>query len=171
MTVPSPPKGVEATTAFDAVILAASPHAQEIVLGLTLAERARRIATRAGAKRVLVVDGPSTDVRGWDAGRAGRALLVVRGGDQLVHVPLVKPLVEGSGTPRIAVGADGVYGGALWLEGAHADRAIATIAASPADADRTLAAEHAGATKIVHGDIARHDARTPAERRAAAKML
>lgn len=170
MSVPSPPKQVEAATEFDAVVLADSPHANEVLLGITLLERARRIATRAGAKRVFVVDGKDPALAAWNAERGDRALLVLRGGDQLVHLPLVKPLVEGSGEVRVAVGPDGTHGGAWWFAPARRAEAIETIAAHR-DADRVLREKLADATRVVHGDIARHPATTPAERKAAARML
>ncbi len=172
MAVPSPPRAVAATTEFDAVVLADSPSATEIVLGLTLAERARRIATRAGAKQVYVVDARGVgELASWPG---GRALLVLRGGDQLVHMPLVKPLVEATGDRRVAIGKDGTYGGAMWLTGDDARAAIATIVKSPVDADRELYATWGtacGTERVIHGDIARHPASTPSERKAAAKML
>lgn len=170
--VPSPPKQAVATKAFDAIVLADSPHAREVVLGLTLVERARRIATCAGAQRVLVVDSPAVDVADWDAARGDRALLVLRGGDQFVHAPLLKPLVEGSAPRRVVVDTLGAYGGALWLECDDARDAAAIIAKDTANADRLLHDRFApAAERVVHGEIARHPATTPAERKAAAKML
>ncbi|MDQ3334625.1 MAG: CDP-alcohol phosphatidyltransferase family protein [Myxococcota bacterium] len=179
MTVPSPPKPVQAAGEFDAVILADSPHADQVLLGLTLVERAKRIATRAGAKRVFVVDGTDTGLAVWDQQRGDRALLILRGGDQLVHMPLVKPLVEGTADRRVVVGIDGTYGGALWLTGDDARDAIGIILRRGSgvqppmdDVDRVLHERFApAAERIVHGDIARHPATTPAERQAAKKML
>lgn len=164
MSVPAPPRPIAASTEFDAIVLAASPHANEIVLGITLVERARRIVTRAGAKRVYVVDGTDTGLGAWAQQLGDRALLVVRGGDQLVHTPLVKPIVEGVGAKRVAVGPDGELGGAWWFSGDARDAAVGAILAG-----RELPID--GAERIVHGDIARHVARTPEERKAAAKML
>lgn len=173
MSVPTPPKAAQASGEFDAIILADSPHANEVLLGLTLVERARRIATRAGAKRVFVVDGNDTGLAAWDQERpSDRALVIVRGGDQLVHAPLLKPLVEGSAPRRVVVGIDGTYGGALWLSGDDARDAVAVILRGSAEADRALHERFApAAERIIHGDIARHPATTPAERKAAAKML
>ena len=170
MSVPTPPKAIQAATEFDAVILADSPHANEVVLGITLLERARRIVTRAGAKRVYVVSGNDTGLAEWNLQRGDRALLVLRGGDQLVHTPLVKPIVEGDGDVRVAVGADGVLGGAWWFAGEPAHEAIATILSSR-DHESALAQRFPEAAHIIQGDIARHPATTPAERKAAAKML
>src|SRR5688500_4862377 len=113
MTVPTPPRPVAAASAFDAIVLADSPHAHEVLLGLTLVERARRVAGRVGARRIFVVDGPANigELAAWDAERGDAALLVVRGGDQLVHMPLLRPVVEGSGARRIAIDPQGQYAG------------------------------------------------------------
>jgi phosphatidylglycerophosphate synthase len=158
---------------FDAVILAASPHATTKLLGLSLVERGRRVAEKAGARRIHIIDGDDAAARlsAWDSERGDAALLVIRAGDQLVHLPLVKPLIAGVGDRRLAVGPDGTFAGALWAAGAHANEAIAAIEASPTTADTSLAAAWTDATKIEHGDIARHPATTPAEHKAAAKML
>ncbi len=157
---------------FDAVILADSPHARVKLLGLTLVERGRRVALKVGARRVFVVDGPeaAAGLRAWDAEREGAALLVIRAGDQLVHRPLVEPLVRGTQERRLAVGPDG-YAGALWASRAHAPEVIAAIVAAPATADRELAQQWLDGERIVHGDIARHPATTPTERKAAVRML
>ncbi len=48
---------------------------------------------------------------------------------------------------------------------------VAAIAMSPDNADRTLAAGWKSATRVPHGEIARHSATTPAEKRGAARML
>jgi phosphatidylglycerophosphate synthase len=161
---------------FDAVVLADSPHAASRVLGLTLAERGRRVAARVGARRVIVVDGP--DVAGglaaWHAEGGAPALLVLRAGDQVVHPPLVEPLLGGDGERRIAIGPDGAYAGAIWLSAAAAPDAIAAIAAGAKNGpgvDAELAARWPDAARIVHGEIARHPATTRAERAGAARML
>jgi len=154
---------------FDAVILADSPHAEVVILGLTLAERARRVATRAGARRVYVIgsDAHLPNLVRWDAERGDAGLLVIRGGDQLVHLPLVRPLLAGHDDARIAVGPDGEYAGALFVRGPSTRDVIAAIAGGEHD----LVAKLPGAERIEHGDIARHPATTRAERKAAARML
>jgi phosphatidylglycerophosphate synthase len=162
---------------IDAVVLADGPQAR--VLGLSLGERARRVCARLGTRRVLVVDRTvgRAAVRAWwrDAGGAG--LLLVRARDQLIHMPLLEPLLAGEGECRVAVGPDGAYAGALLAEGLAADRLAATIAgdgdgADPVD-DAVIAAGwlEAGAARIVHGPVARHPATTPAERKAAGRFL
>jgi phosphatidylglycerophosphate synthase len=111
----------------------------------------------------------------WAAGRAGRALLVIEAGDQLVHTPLVAPLVAApTGGRRLAVDADGTYAGALWAEGADVEDVLAAIIESPATGPAAVAARWraAGDASLVeHGPIARHPATTPAERRAAKRLL
>jgi phosphatidylglycerophosphate synthase len=157
---------------FDAVILADSPHAAIKLLGLTLAERGRRVALKAGARRVYVIDSPgaAAGLALWDADRGDAALLVLRAGDQLVHRPLVEPLVAGTGDRRLAVGPEG-YAGAIWAGRAHAPGVIAAICEAPTTADRELARQWSDAECIPHGDIARHPATTPAERAGAVRML
>jgi len=144
---------------FDAVVLATGPYAHNRVLGLTLAERGERVAAKVGARRVLVLD-ETADLAAWDAARGDAALLVIDAREHLVHVPLVEPLVRGSGPKRVAVDAGGYAAGAVWLDGPAPLDAIAR-GELPTD----------GATPIPHGAIARHLARTPSERRAAARML
>lgn len=160
------------TRPFDAIILAASEHRSTVLLGLTLMERGRRVAGRVGARRVLVIENAAdaAALPAWDAERGDAGLLVIRAGDQMVHMPLVKPLLEGTGARRLAVGPDGTFGGALYAAGEAAD-VIAAFQASPANADEDVARAWTDATRIEHGAIARHWARTPAERKAAKKLL
>ena len=101
---------------FDAVVLATAPSANDKLLGITLAERGRRVALKSGARRVFVVDSEAAvdGLVAWDRERGDAALLVLRAGDQLVHFPLIKPLLEGLNERRIAVDPTGEYAGALW---------------------------------------------------------
>lgn len=166
---------------FDAIVLADSPHAGVRVLGLSLAERGRRVAARAGARRVLVIDGPgaAAGLAAWHAEGGAPALLILRAGDQVVHPPLIEPLIDplraGAAARRIAVGPDGAYAGAIWLAPGAAPEAIEEISAlagGPARIDdAALAARWPDAERIAHGELARHPATTPAEREAAARML
>jgi phosphatidylglycerophosphate synthase len=159
-----------------AVVLAEGPHAQRRIAGLSLAERARRVAGRAGAGEVLVVDSPAARASVIAFARGADALLVVRAGDQVVHTPLVAGLVE-AGRTALAVApeapaapdvAPGAYAGALLAVGAD----VATVAAALAagDGDRAIAAR-LGGVRVPHGAIARHPATTRDERRAAARLL
>jgi phosphatidylglycerophosphate synthase len=151
---------LDAVVLFDAL-------SQTKIAGLTAGERAVRVARRAGASRVLVVDRVRDQIAAWRGAR--RCPLLVLRADQLVHPPLVKPLVAaapGDGV-AIAVGPDGEYAGALLATGARADAAIAALGRG--DSDAAIAA---GATeRIPHGEIARHAIATPDERRAAHQLL
>ena len=157
---------------LDALILADSPHARTELLGLTLMERGRRVATRAGARRVFVVDSPAAaaGLLPWADGLGHAALLVVRASDQVVHKPLVEPLLRGTGERRVAVGPGGAYAGAFWVRPEHARDVIAALAAAPHD-DAALVATWSGAERIEHGDIACHAATTKTERAGAIEML
>jgi phosphatidylglycerophosphate synthase len=154
------------------------PKAEPLrVAGLSLAERACRVARRVGASEVFLVETEQDlqRLQGWRP-RADR-LLVLRAQDQLVHPPLVTPLVEQAGTvvavaPRTADAADlreGEYAGAF-----ISDRVQATLAALAAGrGDRALAHEllATGAVTRPHGPIARHPVTCPKERAAAEKLL
>jgi len=154
---------------FDAVVLADSPHAHARVMGLTLVERGRRVAAKSGARRVYVVDSADAakGVIAWNDARDDLPLVVVRCGDQVIHRPLIEPLLAGSRDRRIAVSENDAYAGALYVRGDASD-VIAAIAEGrePATAAVIDAAEH-----IRHGDIAVHPATTPAERAGATQML
>jgi phosphatidylglycerophosphate synthase len=158
---------------FDAVVLAMSPHARASVAGVALVERGRRVASKLGARRVLVVERADdlAALTAWGQARGDHALVVIAAGDQLVHTPLVAPLLAATGERRLAVGPDGAYAGALWAEGAAIDDVLAALATAPATADRDLAARWTDAARVEHGDIARHPATTAAERRDARRML
>ena len=165
---------------FDAIVLAIGDAAwRGKVCGLTLAERGRRLAVKAGAASVTVV-------RSLDAWTArvhdGRDLLILRASDQVVHFPLIDAIRGTSQVPRVAVTPDGDYAGAIWVPAAATlcetaprdDRAVALAALAQPDGDAALAArwlETNHATGHVHGDIARHRAVTRDERRGATKML
>jgi len=158
---------------LDAIIVADSPHAQTVILGLTLVERGRRVASRIGARRVLVLDSgvDGAELARWDAERGDAALVVFRAGDQIVHPPLVQPLLGGTGGRRIAVGPDGEYAGALFADAASAGGVIAALTVSPTTGDREVIAGWSDAERIEHGPVARHLATTPAERRGATRLL
>jgi phosphatidylglycerophosphate synthase len=155
---------------FDAIVLADGPAAQAVVVGLTLAERGRRVALRAGAGRVLVV--ADADARralaAWWRDACVDAVLVIRASDQVVHTPLVSGL-RGAST-ALAVGAGGAYSGAIFATGDDAAAVIAALGAG--EDDRAIAARLAGhAAAVPHGEIACHPAVTRDDRRGAAKLL
>ena len=107
------------------------------------------------------------ELAAWRAGRTC-PVLVVRA-DQLVHTPLVAPLVAAppSDGIAIAVDPDGVYAGALLATGAGAAQVVDALIRG--DSDTAIAA--AATTRIPHGEIARHAISTPEDRRAAHRML
>ena len=164
---------------LDAVVLADAPGANARVVGLTLAERARRVAVRAGARRVLVAVDRSA-IRTWWSDSPADQLLVIRATDQMVHTPLVTALVATPDVCAIAVApADAAapdvsprgYAGAMVARGQSANEVVESLACG--DDDRAVAgrAVAAGAAEVPHGEIARYPATTRAERKAAARLL
>ncbi len=151
---------------LDAIVLADGPLASVRIAGLSVVERARRVATRVGATRVLVLDGPRDGVVAWRDGRTS-PLLVIRA-DQLVHTPLVAPLVAAipSEGVVVAVGPSDAYAGAYLAAGAAARSAIVAIAAG----DNTTAFART-TTRVPHGAIARHAIATLEDRAAAHELL
>ena len=153
---------LDAVVLFDAL-------SQVKIAGLSAGERAVRVARRAGATRVRIVDRVREPLIAWRGDR--RCPLLVIRADQLVHPPLVMPLVAappGEGL-AIAVGpgdGDG-YAGAMLATGARAAEVVAALAAGETDA----AIAEAATQRVPHGDIARHAIATPDERRAAHRML
>ncbi len=161
---------------MDAVVLADDPRARLRIAGLAAGERARRVAARVGATRILVVDGVThtrADLAAWHQGST-LPLLVIRA-DQLVHVPLVRPLVDaalpassGRDSLAIAVSPTDIYDGALLATGAAIGSTIARLTAGESDAALAAAAP----IRVAHsGRVACHPIATPAERRAAHAML
>jgi hypothetical protein len=153
---------------LDAVVLSGELSRVKIA-GVAAGERAIRVARRVGAARVLVVPlgrAPAVDLVAWRAGRTC-PVLVIRA-DQLVHTPLVAPLVAAPGDGlAIAVGPDGGYAGALIVRGAAAGEVIAALARGTADDALATAAPH----RVAHGAIARHPIATADDRRAAHHLL
>lgn len=133
------------------------------IAGLSAHERALRVAAKAGASRVFT--GPLDGLVAW-RGDSTAPLLVLRG-DQLVHPPLVMPLVETPGDLVSAVGPDGAYAGAFVARGAAAAGAIAALVRG--DDDAAIAAR--ASAKVPHGPIARHAIATPEEVRRAHALL
>jgi len=151
---------LDAVVLFDAL-------SQVTIAGLSAGERAVRVARRAGATRVLVVDRVRDQLAAWRGAR--RCPLLVIRADQLVHPPLVVPLLAAPAADglAIAVGPDGGYAGALLATG---DRAGAVIEAlGRGDSDAVIA--EAATQRVPHGEIARHSIATPDERHAAHRLL
>ena len=151
-------------------MLADDPLARVRIAGLAAHERARRSALKVGATRVLVIDSDRAGLAAWRDGR-DCPLLVIRA-DQLVHPPLVAPLVAPGTLPTdgvaIAVGPTGAYAGAYVATGSAAGNAIAALAKGENNAAFVGAAD---AVRVPHGEIARHPIATPEDRRGAQQML
>lgn len=164
----------------DAIVLADTAGADARVVGLTLAERARRVAGRAGASRVIVARDRAAIAAWWADPTRGDAVLLIRATDQLVHTPLASGLAAVAGDRVVAVApegaaandvAAGAYAGAMLARGDAADELVAALARGDDDRALGAAALAAGATAVPHGEIARHPATTREERQAAAKLL
>ncbi|HEX3759481.1 MAG TPA: CDP-alcohol phosphatidyltransferase family protein, partial [Kofleriaceae bacterium] len=157
---------------LDAVVLFDALSQQKIA-GLTAGERAVRVARRAGATRVLVVDRVRDPLPAWRGAR--RCPVLVLRGDQLVHPPLVTPLIAAAPADglAIAVGPDGRYAGALLATGDRAGPVLEALARGDGDAAIAEAARSASppALRVPHGEIARHAIATPDDRRAAHRLL
>jgi hypothetical protein len=157
-------------TELDAIVLAEGELADVVIAGLSARERGVRVARRAGATRVIVVGDAAAraDLTAWH-GDSRAPLLVIRA-DQLVHPPLVQPLIAAlasSPAPAlIAEDPDHAYAGAFVVR--EAGPAIAALAAGATD---RAVVDGLDATPIPHGAIARHAIATPAERRAAHALL
>ena len=157
-----------ATARLDAIILAGDDLARVKIAGLTVRERAVRVARKIGAVRVVVVEKPG-DLDGW---RREHSVLVIRA-DQLVHTPLVQPLVAALPDDDVVYAADvrssTKYAGAFIATGSAADAAVAALAGG--DTDVGFVTKRSSARPIQHGDIARHPIATAAERRDAHRLL
>jgi phosphatidylglycerophosphate synthase len=165
---------------LDAIVIATDPVSRVRIAGLAARERARRVARRVGASRVLVVDEdtPAAELARWH-GDSARPLLVIRA-DQLVHTPLVQPLVDAIPPDGVAIAVvpeapavgdlpSGNYAGAFIATGEAAAAAIAAFARGETDAAVVAAA--GDVHRIPHGEIARAPIRTRDERRAAHRLL
>ena len=106
---------------FDAVVLADDPLARLKIAGLPACERAIRVARRVGANRVFVVESASDreKVVGW---RRGDHALLVISANQLVHTPLVEPLIKRIGDALVRGAAIGFRIAAMkrWMAAAAA---------------------------------------------------
>jgi phosphatidylglycerophosphate synthase len=162
---------------LDAIVLAQDPLSRVRIAGLSSRERAIRVAKRVGAARVYVVenDASRAGLVGWRENRATR-LLVIRA-DQLVHTPLVEPLVA---QPRDAIGVvpdappvndltTGEYAGAFVVSAERAQAAVDALVRG--ESDVAIVAKFSDLSRIPHGQIARAPIATPEQRRAAQRLL
>lgn len=155
-------------------MLATDPVSRERIAGLSARERAIRVAKRVGASKVTVVDDPAQ----LETLTPASALLVIRA-DQLVHTPLVQPLVDRElphdgvaiavvpENPAVTDLTVGSYAGAFIATGAMAKAAVHALAGG----DDTFVASVAEPLRVPHGAIARAPIRTAEERRTAQRVL
>src|SRR5262245_42231553 len=162
---------------LDAIVLGTDGRSRGRIGGLTARERAVRVATRAGASRVFVVDEESSraQLAAW-RGESTSALLVTRA-DQLVHTQLVEPLL-GVARDAVAVVPDeppvndltaGDYAGAFLVGDETARLVIEALARGDSDAE--IVARIPDPAKVPHGEIARAPIATRSQRRAAHRLL
>jgi phosphatidylglycerophosphate synthase len=162
-----------ADSELDAIVLARGPLARVRIAGLSARERCVRVARKVGATRVLVVETDEDPVAWRD--RTSAPLLVIAA-DQLVHTPLVQPLVESIPNDGVAIAVDpGVksstpaYAGAFVATGAAADAAVAALGRG--ESDVAFVTNFTDTVRIPYAGIARHPIVTPAERRDAHRYL
>lgn len=151
---------------LDAIVLAVDPLANVKIAGLTAKERAVRVARRVGATNVLVATDRS-QIASW-SDRRDVPLLVIRA-DQLVHTPLVAPLIE-------ALPGDGIVASVVPENPVVKDLTVGAPAgawlASATRRDELVAnLDTPVATPVPHGAIARAPIATAAQRRAAHRVL
>jgi phosphatidylglycerophosphate synthase len=146
---------------LDAVILAPPRSRERTITGLTLGERGRRVAVRAGvdARAVHVARSPDDLAR---LRLGDRPLLVVRAVDQVVAAELVEPLRLSDAGARVAIDPAGAVAGAIRVDAADAADLLAQLAA-----DLSAPLDRPGAERVTVGPRARHPARTDDEVRAA----
>jgi phosphatidylglycerophosphate synthase len=154
---------------LDAIVLAVDPLAAVRIAGLSATERAVRVAKRVGAERVLVLRN-AADLAAWRAGRTGPLLVILA--NQLVHTPLVAPLVTAAPSGDEIVAAVGpdvqdlTPAGAWLATGRGADSLLAALGAG----DMTLSTISPTRT-VVHGSVARAPIATPDQLEAAHQLL
>jgi phosphatidylglycerophosphate synthase len=168
-------------TDLDAIVLATDALSRVRIAGLTARERAVRVAQKAGAVRVLVVEESSmlAELHAW-RGSSHRPLLVVRA-DQLVHTGLVLPLIEvlpRDGVAMAVVPSDpavqdltvGSYAGAFVATGNAVSEIIASLVGRDGD-DRAVVSAFASPSRVDHGEVARAPLRTRDEIKTAHRVL
>jgi phosphatidylglycerophosphate synthase len=170
----------------DAVVLLDASMANLEICGLSIGERAKRVAMRVGAQRVLLVDHTDTaGLRSWLAApeTMSRALLVIDCTEQIVHMPLLEPLLVATGaTLRIAVDSHShKFAGALWCnpneistiaKAVMEDGASTSMARRLADLVQAALSSGSGvAIPIADSAISRHPVNTVAQRKAAVHFL
>jgi hypothetical protein len=155
-------------TALDAIVLAEDSLAETRIAGMTARARAERTAARAGARVLTIATAADrAAITTWRGDRT-TPVLVIRA-DQLVHPPLVAPLLART-APGVGIAVDPTtdrYAGALLAGGDAAAGVVAALARGASDIE--LAAE--ATWRVPHGHPARHPIATAAERRGARDLL
>ena len=165
---------------FDAIVIADVATATWRVAGLTLVERARRVAHRAGARRVYVISDAATraGVNAWWSTDPSEHVLVIRGGDQLVHTPLVAPLIEAARDQAaiawLAIGPSRPQQddtGAMLIARAALDDVLTWLRDGLDTATIAAQLRARGGRDVEHGAVARAPVRNSDEQRAARKLI
>lgn len=153
-----------------AAIVIAPPTNDVRVTGLTLAERGRRVAIKAGvaAADVHLVTTPMDIPRARQAA-AGKALLLLNASGHVVAAPLVDPLEPSEPGNRLAFDESGAWAGALVCDADRAGDVWSALSGDPQSGDAALAQtwRAAGVDTRTVGRRARCPARTADEVRAA----
>lgn len=155
---------------FDAIVVGTSSRAT--VCGLTLVERARRVALKAGAGRVLVVDAVTPlldEVRAWAAAEPSRRLVVVDVREHVIHVPLIQAALGASSA--VVVEPSGAFAGAMLADVGQRDELLAAVTRPDGLADLAARWREQGLRTEPYGELARHPARTARERKEAVYFL
>jgi phosphatidylglycerophosphate synthase len=161
---------------LDAIVLASDPLSRVRIAGLTASERGVRVATKLGADRVFVVeDLDAASLVEWRGTRT-TSLLVLRA-DQLVHTPLVEPLLGIARDAVAVVPADpavndltpGTYAGAFIVGPGTARGVIEALARG--ESDTAIVESFSDPVRVPHGAIARAPIATHQQRRAAHRLL
>lgn len=150
------------------------------IANLTLVERAERVAKNAGASEVfLVLTARDRErLRAWRPG--AERVLVIRADDQMVHLPLIRPLLSGASDAVAVVPASrpahapsdlaaGAYAGAFVTH--KVAEMIVELANGTGDGELAARLLAEGAAARDHGDLARHPVTDEASRAAAEKLL
>lgn len=144
-----------------------------VITGLTLAERARRVAVLGGiAKDHVHLVRSADEVRELASSLAGQPLLIMTAADQVVAAPLLSPLQLGLSGQRTAVDplAGGAAAGAWTVDGERAAGALAELAAAIAPGlDRAFSFAVAGSAPVEVDRRARFRIAQPADVKAAIK--
>lgn len=148
---------------MDALILAPALDRERRVAGLSLCERARRVARLAGvAPGRVVVARSAEDLRASRSRLGSAPLLLLRASAQAVAPELVAPLQIQDPGDRSAVDASGRPAGALRVDAARVRGLLDALELDFEAGEATVRAE-----PVVVGRRARHPASSPEEVRAA----